>query len=63
MEFDFIGSDVFVSRHVEIVDVVDKQGRSIRVYFDHNTHLPIRQVYDWLDEQTREHNEEITSIR
>ncbi len=60
MEFDFVGSDVFVSRHVEIVDVVDSQGRSIRVFFDHNTHLPMRQVYDWLDDQTREHNEEIT---
>ncbi len=42
MEFDYAGSDVFVSRHVEIVDVVDSQGRSIRVYFDHNTHLPMR---------------------
>ena len=60
MDFDYIGSDVFVSRHVEIVDITDNQGRTIRVYFDHNTRLPMRQVYKWLDDQTRERNEEVT---
>ncbi|HEX4164008.1 MAG TPA: hypothetical protein VHZ55_00920 [Bryobacteraceae bacterium] len=60
MDFDYIGSDVFVSRHVEIVEITDSQGRTIRVYLEHNTRLPMRQTYTWLDEQTRERNEEVT---
>ncbi len=60
MDFDYVSSEVYLSRHVEIVDITDAQSQTIRVYFDHNSRLPVRQIYKWLDEETRERNEEIT---
>ncbi len=60
IDFDYIGSQVYVSRHVEIVDITDAQNLTVRVYFDHNSHLPIRQVYNWLDPETKERNEEVS---
>ncbi len=57
--FDFIGSEVYLSRHVEIVDITDSQRRTIRVYFDHNTHLPIRETFTWLDPDTKYRNDEV----
>lgn len=60
LQFDYVGADVMLSTHVEVVDISDAQDLGIRVYFDHNTMLPIRQVYTWLDPATRERNEEIT---
>jgi len=58
--YDFVGSQVYLSRHVEIVDLNDSQNRSVRVYFDHNSKLPIRQVFSWLDPTTKYRNDEIT---
>jgi hypothetical protein len=60
LQFDYVGSDVLLSTHVEVVEVTDVQDLTIRVYFDHNTMLPIRQVYNWLDPDTHERTEEIT---
>src|SRR5947209_16588017 len=60
LTFDYVGTDVYLSTHVEIVEITDSQDQTIRVYFDHNTMLPIRESYTWLDAQTKEHNEEIT---
>ncbi len=60
MEFDYVSSEVYVSRHVEIVDITDAQNLTIRVYFDHNSHLPMRQIFNWMDPQTKERNEEIS---
>jgi hypothetical protein len=60
MQFDYVGSDVMLSTHVEVVDVSDSVGLTIRVYFDHNSMLPIRQVYKWMNPVTRERNEEVT---
>jgi len=57
MTFDYVGSDVYVSTHVEIVDITDAQDRTVRVYFDHNTLLPVRETYAWLDPDTKEHND------
>lgn len=59
MDFDFVGSQVYISRHVEIVDITDATSRTIRVYFDHNSRLPMRQIFSWLDPETRQKNEEI----
>ena len=59
--YDFVASDVYLSRHVEIVDITDAQTQTVRVYFDHNTHFPIRQVFSWLDPNTKYRNEEISS--
>ncbi len=60
LTFDYIGSDVLLSTHVEVIDVSDAHDITIRVYFDHNTMLPIRQVYTWQDAATKERNEEVT---
>ncbi len=60
LQFDYVGSDVLISQHVEVVDVSDAQDLTIRVYFDHNTMLPVKQVYTWLDPVTRDRNEEVT---
>lgn len=58
MQFDYVGSDVFLGTHVEVLDVTDSQNRTVRVYLDHNTFLPIHQTFSWLDEQTRYRNDE-----
>lgn len=58
LEFDYSGSEVYVSTHVEVVDVTDSKDRVVRVYFDHNTYLPVRETFSWQDPQTREHNDE-----
>lgn len=58
LQYDYSGSEVYFSTHVEVVDVTDANDRTVRVYFDHNTFLPIRETFTWQDEQTREHNDE-----
>ena len=58
MVFDYIGNNVYLSRHVEIVDITDAQDQTVRVYFDHNTSYPIRQTYSWLDPVTKYRNDE-----
>jgi len=60
MEFDYIGTDVLYSVHVEIVDITDSTGETIRVFFDHNTMLPVHESYTWLDPDTKYRNEEVT---
>lgn len=57
--FDYIGSDVYLSTHVEIVDITDSQSRTVRVYFDHNTMLPTHVSFSWMDAATKEHNDEM----
>ena len=57
--FDFIGSEVYLSRHVEIVEITDSERRTIRVYFDHNTHLPLRETFSWLDPDSKYKNDEV----
>lgn len=61
MTFDYVGADVYVSTHVEIVDITDAQDRTVRVYFDHNTMLPIRETYSWLDPDTKQRNDAETN--
>jgi hypothetical protein len=58
MQFDFVGSEVYLTNHVEVVDVTDSTGFTIRVSFNHNTSLPVRQTYSWLDPVTRQRNDE-----
>ena len=62
MQFEFVGSDVLISTHVEIVDITDAAGETVRVYLDHNTMLPVRQSYKWLDAETRQHDDEVTDF-
>ncbi len=62
MTIDYVGSDVYVSTHVEIVDITDAQDRTVRVYFDHNTMLPVRETFSWIDPDTKQHDDEITDF-
>ncbi len=61
MQFEYIGTDVYLTSHVEIVDVTDASGQTVRVYFDHNTMLPVHQTFSWLDE-TKYRNDEVTEF-
>jgi hypothetical protein len=60
IQYEYAGSDVYLSRHVEIVDIIDAKDQTIRVFFDHNTMLPVHQSYSWLDPATRVRNDEVT---
>lgn len=62
LEFDYIGTDVYLSTHVEIVDIIDRQNQTIRVYFDYNSKLPIRESYTWMDPETRQRNDAVTDF-
>ena len=60
MDFDYVGSEVYLSRHIEVVDITDAKSRTIRVYFDYNSKLPVQQIYSWLDPDTKQRNEEVS---
>ena len=60
LQYDYIGSQVYLSRHVEIVDISDAQERTVRVMFDHNTGLPVRETFTWMDPDTKYRNDEVT---
>ena len=62
MTFDYVGNNVYLSRHVEIIDITDAQNQTVRVYFDHNTLYPIRQSFSWLDPVTKYRNDEETDF-
>jgi len=62
MLYDYIGSEVHISTHVEVVDVTDATGSTVRVLFDHNTLLPVRQSFSWLDPVTKQRNDEVTEF-
>ena len=62
LQFDYIGSEVYLSRHVEILDITDSKDQTIRVYFDHNTGLPVHEAYSWIDPTTRVHDDEATEF-
>ncbi len=60
MAFDYRGADTMDNRPVDIVDIGDADNRTVTVYFDQISKLPMRQVYYWLDPKTRDRNEEVT---
>lgn len=62
MSYDFVRSDVVVSTHVNIIDVTDAENRVVRVYFDYNTKLPIRQEYSEWDPVGRQRSAEVTDF-
>ncbi len=62
MQYEYVGTDVWLSTHIEIVDITDAQNRTVRVFLDHNTMLPIRQSFNWLDEVTRQRDDEVTDF-
>jgi hypothetical protein len=62
MSYDFVRSDVVVSTHVNIIDVTDAENRVVRVYFDFNSKLPIRQEYSEWDPVGRQRSTEVTDF-
>ena len=62
MQYDYIGNQVLITNHVEVVDITDANDNTVRVYLDYNTKLPVRQSFKWLDPQTKEHNDEVTDF-
>ena len=62
LQYDYIGTDVLLNTQVEIVDITDAKDRNVRVYFDHITMLPVREVYTWFDQQTKYKNDEVTDF-
>jgi hypothetical protein len=58
--FESRGADIVDNQPVEIVDIIDGENRTVKVYFNQSTKLPIRQVYYRRDPQTRDRIEEVT---
>jgi hypothetical protein len=59
LTFDYIGRDALLSTEVDIVEITDSHDQTIRVYFDRNTHFPVRETYSWFDPVLKEHNDEV----
>ncbi len=60
MDFEFIGSDVVDRVPVDIVDVIDAENFTVRVYIHQTTKLPVKQSFSRLDPKTRNRDEEVT---
>lgn len=60
LEIDYMGTDIYLGRHVEVVDITDAANQTIHIMFDHNTMFPLHETYTWFDDKTREHNDEST---
>ena len=60
MDFEYIGSDVVDRVPVDIVDVIDGENFTVRVYIHQTTKLPVKQSFSRLDPKTRDRDEEVT---
>lgn len=54
------GSDILSNTPVELVDITDADNNVVHVAFHHLTKLPVRQVYDRRDPESKEKIEEVT---
>jgi hypothetical protein len=57
--FEQSGSEIFENRPVDVVDIIDADNRTVTVYLEKSTRLPVRQVFYRRDPQTRERLEEV----
>lgn len=60
LEIQFQRTDVFDNQPVEILEIADGENRSVTVYLNRSTKLPVRQIYYRRDPQTRDRIEEVT---
>jgi hypothetical protein len=60
MDFEYIGSDVVDRVPVDIVDVIDAENFTVRVYIHRTTKLPVKQSFSRLDPKTKDRDEEVT---
>lgn len=58
--FESRGSDIFDNQPVDIVDITDADDRVVTVYFNQDSHLPVRQLYSHFNNETKEHDDEVT---
>lgn len=61
MQLDYTGAEVYLTAHTEVVDITDSENQTIRVYFDHNTMLPVHQSFTWIDSE-KYRNDEVTEF-
>ena len=62
ISYDFVRYDVILNTQVNIVDISDGPDRTIRVYFEENSKLPIRQEYSEWDPVLKLKNTEVTDF-
>jgi hypothetical protein len=60
MVFESIGPDVVDRVPVDVVDVIDAENFTVRVYFHQTTKLPVKQTFSRLDPKTKDRDEEVT---
>lgn len=60
LAYDYVRSDVVLNTQVNIVDIADGDNNPIRVYFDMNTKLPLRQESSAYDPVGRGQTKEVT---
>ncbi len=60
LTFDSRGADIMDNQPVEIVDITDSDNRTVTVYFNQTTRLPVRQVWFRRDPLTKDRIEEET---
>ncbi len=58
--YRFGGSDTADLKEVDWVELTDSEGRTFRLAVDHNTHLLVRSVVITENEETREHDDDVT---
>ena len=54
------GSDRYENRPIEIVDITDSRGRTVTVYFDQRTKLPVRQSFRRRNPEFKDFDTEVT---
>jgi len=60
MDFEFVGSDVVDRIPVDIVDVIDGENFTVRVFIHQTSKLPVKQSFSRLDPKTKDRDEEVT---
>ncbi len=60
ISFDAVGADILDNLPVEILDITDSENRTVRVWIEQRTKLPVRQVYYRRDPKTKQRFEEVT---
>jgi hypothetical protein len=60
LEFYSQGSDRYENRQVEIVDITDSENKTVTVYFDQSSKLPVRQVYRKRNPEYKDFDTDVT---
>ncbi len=59
MIFEAHGARVIENVPVDVLDIIDKENRVVRVYLNQHTHLPMRADWTWRDPKTHVRNDEV----